>query len=58
MELLAIIGVIALIFGVLLLFFPQTIASDEIIIGGRRSMGIILIIAAIYIFYTVFMLAK
>ena len=63
-----IIGVILVFFGLLYLFLPgwldqisvvmnKTLLSpDEIVISIRRSLGIIFIIVAIYIFYSAYLM--
>jgi hypothetical protein len=65
-----IIGVLALFFGMLYLFLPQWLvvfstaadrllfSTDEVVLGTRKSFGIILILMAIYIFYAVYLLTK
>ncbi|KPJ69878.1 hypothetical protein AMJ44_02115 [candidate division WOR-1 bacterium DG_54_3] len=64
-----IIGIILIFFGLLYLFLPgwldqisvvmdKTLLSpDEIVISIRRSLGIIFIIIAIYIFYSAYLMA-
>ena len=64
-----IIGVILVFFGLLYLFLPgwldqistvmnKTLLSpDEMVISIRRSLGIIFIIIAIYIFYSAYLMA-
>lgn len=64
------IGVIALFFGFLYLFLPEWLAwlskvsdqvllsTDEIILGARKSVGIILILVAIYVFYSLYLITK
>ncbi len=61
MLLLIAIGVFSLVFGVLFLFFPKAISkmvewsnrmitrTDELIIARRKSVGIFLILAGIFI---------
>ncbi len=64
------IGVVVLFFGLLYLFLPgwldwfssvldQTLLStDEAVIAARKSLGIILIISAIYVFYSAYLVLK
>ncbi len=64
------VGVLALFFGLLYLFLPQWLATlstaadrllfstDELVLGTRKSFGIILILVALYIFYAVYLLVK
>ena len=64
------IGIVVLFFGLLYLFVPQwldvisrflnqsMLSTDEIIIGTRKTIGVLLILAAIYIFYSVFLMAN
>lgn len=64
------IGIVVLFFGLLYLFVPQwleviskflnqsMLSTDEIIIGTRKTIGVLLILAAIYIFYSVFLIAR
>jgi len=63
-------GLIILLFGLLYLFIPRWVdqmskftnrvvfATDEVIVGGRRSIGIVLLILALYFFYTAFLVLK
>lgn len=63
-----IIGVLILFFGLLYLFLPDwldwlstvldqiLLSTDEAVIAARKSLGIILIIAAIYVFYSVYIM--
>jgi hypothetical protein len=65
-----IIGATSLFFGLLYLFLPNWLAVfskiadqvlfsvDEVILGARKSFGAILIIAASYIFYAVYLSLK
>lgn len=65
-----IIGILALFFGMLYLFLPQWLvvfstaadrllfSTDEVVLGTRKSFGIILVLMAVYIFYAVYLLAK
>ncbi|MFA4967489.1 MAG: hypothetical protein WC624_04650 [Candidatus Margulisiibacteriota bacterium] len=58
-----IISAIALVFGLLFLFFPKGLKSllefsdrnilskDDFVVGSRKSFGILLIILSVYIFY-------
>ncbi|MFH1347491.1 MAG: hypothetical protein ABIH22_02265 [Candidatus Margulisiibacteriota bacterium] len=64
------VGIIILFFGLLYLFVPQwldviskflnqsMLSTDEIIIGTRKTIGVLLILAAIYIFYSVYLMAR
>ena len=65
-----IIGALVLFFGLLYLFLPgwldrlskildQTLLStDEAVIGARKSLGIILMVVAIYVFYSAYLMLK
>lgn len=60
-------GALIIFFGLLYLFLPQWLvllsrladqslfSTDELVLGTRKSFGIILIIVAIYIFYVAFL---
>ncbi|MBI5078865.1 hypothetical protein HZB08_02465 [Candidatus Saganbacteria bacterium] len=65
-----IIGVLALFFGLLYLFLPQWVmviskvsdqllfSTDELILGARKSLGVVLLIIAVYSFYAAYLTAK
>ena len=65
-----IIGIILVLFGMFYLFLPgwldriseimnrSLLSPDEIVIGVRKSLGIIFIIIAIYIFYSAYLMVK
>ncbi|MEE8637517.1 MAG: hypothetical protein V3T21_00570 [Candidatus Margulisiibacteriota bacterium] len=65
-----IIGVVVLFFGLLYLFLPGwldwlskvldqiLLSTDEAVIGARKSLGIILIVVAIYVFYSAYLMLK
>ena len=62
------IGALALIFGLLYLFIPQwlevlcnvcnqvLLSTDELVIGARIVVGIIFILAAIYMFFSAYLI--
>jgi hypothetical protein len=64
------VWIICLAFGLLFLFFSHWLtwlsnisnrvvfSTDEVIMGSRKILGIILLIVSIYIFYAVYILAK
>lgn len=63
------IGILILFFGLLYLFIPEWITvlsrfldqvmltTDELFIGTRKALGVIMILAAIYIFYSAYLMA-
>ncbi|MDD5382534.1 MAG: hypothetical protein PHH60_02650 [Candidatus Margulisbacteria bacterium] len=65
-----IVGTLILLFGLLYLFMPGWLdwlsnvsslllmSTDEQIIGARKSLGVILLVSAIYLFYSAFLLTK
>jgi len=65
-----IIGVTVLFFGLLYLFLPEwldwlssvldhiLLSTDEAVIAARKSLGIILIISAIYVFYSAYLVMR
>ncbi|MBN2058655.1 MAG: hypothetical protein JW782_07650 [Candidatus Saganbacteria bacterium] len=65
-----IIGIVILFFGLLYLFVPRwldhlsrfldqtMLSTDEILIGLRKAVGIVLMLAAIYIFYSVYLVGR
>src|SRR3989338_3376600 len=64
------IGVIILFFGLLYLFFPEWLnffsrvadkllfSPDELVLGTRRGLGAVLIVAAVYILYVAYLSVK
>lgn len=64
------IGAVILFFGLLYLFLPQwltllsqicdqlLLSTDELVMGTRKSFGVILIVVAVYIFYAAYLAAK
>jgi hypothetical protein len=64
------VGAVILFFGLLYLFLPNwletigrvadqlLLSTDEIVIGTRKSFGVILLVVAIYIFYAAYLTAK
>jgi len=62
------VGIIILFFGLLYLFMPEwlvvlskfldrvMLTTDELYVGTRKALGVILILAAIYIFYSVYLM--
>jgi hypothetical protein len=65
-----IMGVIVLFFGLLYLFLPDwldwlssvldriLLSTDEAVIAARKSLGIILVISAIYVFYSAYLVLR
>ena len=65
-----IMGVIVLFFGLLYLFLPEwldwlssvldriLLSTDEAVIAARKSLGIILIISSIYVFYSAYLVLR
>ncbi|MFA5113642.1 MAG: hypothetical protein WC529_05025 [Candidatus Margulisiibacteriota bacterium] len=61
------IGALILFFGLLYLFLPQwlgivsrvadqlLLSTDELVLGTRKSFGVVLIVVAIYIFYSAYL---
>jgi len=61
------VGALLLIFGILYLFFPAGLGSlskisnqllfstDDFVMGARKSIGIILVVCALYIFFAVYL---
>jgi hypothetical protein len=64
------IGIFILFFGLLYLFVPEwlvvisrfldqvMLSTDELYIGTRKTIGVVLLLAAVYIFYSVFLISK
>lgn len=64
------IGAVVLFFGLLYLFLPGwldwlskildqiLLSTDEAVIGARKSLGIILIVVAIYVFYSAYLMLR
>ncbi len=64
------VGAFLLLFGIAYLFLPSWLASlskisnqllfstDDFVMGARRSIGIILIVCALYIFFAVYLSVK
>jgi len=64
------LGIINLFFGLVYLFLPQwlemlsrmadqlLLSTDELVLGTRKSLGVILIVVAIYIFYAAYLASK
>jgi hypothetical protein len=62
------IGIFILFFGLLYLFVPEwltvisqfldqiLLSTDELFIGTRKTIGVILLLAAVYIFYSVYLI--
>jgi hypothetical protein len=65
-----VIGIAVLFFGLLYLFLPQWLAvfsqaadrilftADEVVLGARKGVGVVLIVVAIYIFYVAYLMVK
>ncbi len=68
--LLGVVGIVLLLFGFLYLFLPGWLGSlskisnqllfstDDFVMGARKSIGVILIICALYIFFAVYLSVK
>ncbi len=64
------IGIVIVFFGLLYLFIPEWVAAlskfldqvmlttDELYVGTRKALGVILVLAAVYIFYSVYLMVK
>lgn len=65
-----VVGMLILFFGLLYLFVPRwldvlskfldqtMLTTDEILIGLRKAVGVVLVLAAIYIFYSVYLVSR
>ena len=67
---LSLMGAVVILFGLLYLFLPDWLAplsnisdkfifsTDDFVLGARKSIGIILIVCALYIFFAVYLSLK